>query len=117
MVSGVKAFRMYFKIDTTIRVNAKTAFASIEIVGITGTSLGGVFDGKEKFWVYDNRLNEIRITDMLLKEVGGAMENNDVNYTLKVPFRLKQAPPKGYIVRFRWESGDKSQVIDVVVNI
>lgn len=116
-VSNLKAQVMYFRIDTTIKINAKTAFASIEIMGIQGTSLGGIFDGKEKFWVYDDKLNEIRITDILLKEVGGAMENNDVSYTLKVPFRRKEAPPKGYIVRFRWESADRSEVIDVVVNI
>lgn len=117
MASGVKIPRMYFGVDTTIKSHPATAYASFEMSGITGTSLGGIFDGKEKFWVYDDKLNEIKITDILLKEVGGAMENNDVSYTLKVPFRQKKAPPKGYIVRFRWESADKSQVIDIIAYI
>ena len=67
--------------------------------------------------MYDAQLNEIKITDILLKQVGGALENNNVDYTLKIPFRLKKAAPKGYIVRFRWESPDKTQVIDLVVTI
>ena len=114
-VSGVKARTVYLSVDTSIKVNPKMAYASLDIVGIVGTSLGGIFAGKESFWVYDADLKEIKINDILLKQVGGAMENNDVDYTLKVPYRLKTLPPKGYFVRFRWESGDKSQVIDAVV--
>ena len=53
---------------------------------------------------------------MLLKQVKGALENNTVSYTLKIPYRLKTAIAKAYTVRFRWESIDKTQVIDVVVN-
>ena len=44
------------------------------------------------------------------------MENNTVSYTLKIPYRLKTTLAKLYTVRFRWESPDKTQVIDVVVN-
>ena len=117
LTSGVKVKNMYLTVDTTIKVNAKMAFASVDLTGIEGTSLGGIFDGKENFWVYDTAMNEIKITDILLKQVGGALENNNVDYTLKIPFRLKKAAPKGYIVRFRWESPDKTQVIDLVVTI
>ena len=116
-VCGVKANTMYLSLDTNIKVNPKRAYYTLDIVGITGTSLGGIFDGKESFWVYDSDFKEIKITDILLKQVGGAMENSNVDYTLKVPFRLKKDPPKGYTIRFRWESADKSQVIDVVVTI
>ena len=116
LVSGVKAKTMYLSVDTTIKVDPKMAYASLDITGIVGTSLGGIFAGKESFWVYDADFKEIKINAILLKQVGGAMEDNDVDYTLKIPFRLKTAPPKGYTVRFRWESADKSQVIDAVVN-
>ena len=115
-VSGVKGRVAYLSVDTSIKVDPKMAYSSIDIVGISGTSLSGIFAGKESFWVYDADLKEIKINDILLKQVGGAMENNDVDYTLKVPYRLKTAPPKGYVIRFRWESGDKSQVIDAVVS-
>ena len=43
------------------------------------------------------------------------MENNTVNCTLKIPYRLKTNINKMYTVRYRWESLDKRQVIDVVV--
>nr|HNH21677.1 hypothetical protein [Ferruginibacter sp.] len=60
---------------------------------------------------------EVKITDMLLKQVKGAMENNNVDYTLKIPYKQKNTPAKVYTVRFRWESPDKKQLIDVVVRI
>ena len=108
---------MLVAIDTTIKVAPKMAYTSLDISSIEGSSISGIFQGKESFWVYDNNLNEIKITDMLLKQVKGAMENNNVDYTLKIPYRLKSSPGKVYTVRFRWESSDKKQVIDVVVTI
>lgn len=117
MINGLKAKNMLVAIDTTIKVAPKMAYTSLDISSIEGSSISGIFQGKESFWVYDNNLNEIKITDMLLKQVKGAMENNNVDYTLKIPYRLKSSPGKVYTVRFRWESSDKKQVIDVVVTI
>ncbi len=94
------------------------AYTSMDITNIEGSSITGIFQGKENFWVYDSDLNEIKITDILLKQVNGAMENNNVDYTLKIPFRLKSNKAnKPYTVRFRWEGPDKKQIIDVVVNM
>ena len=87
----------------------------MDISNIEGSSLSEMFQGKENFWVYDSDLNEVKINDILLKQVKGALENNTVNYTLKIPYRLKTNNSKLYTVRYRWESPDKSQVIDVVV--
>jgi hypothetical protein len=87
----------------------------MDISNIEGSSLTDMFSGKETFWVYDSDLNEVKITDILLKKVKGAMENNTVNCTLKIPYRLKTSTNKLYTVRYRWEGTDKSQVIDVVV--
>lgn len=117
VISGLKARDMLVKVDTTIKVAPKMAYTSMDIKNIEGSSLSGIFQGKENFWVYDSELNEVKITDILLKQVKGAMENNSVDYTLKIPYRLKTAPARIYTVRFRWESPDKSQVIDIVVNI
>jgi hypothetical protein len=121
---GVKAIsnglqvnnKMIVNVDTTIKVSPKMAYTSLVIPDIEGSSIAGIFGGKENFWVYDSELNEIKISDILLKQVKGAMENNSVSYTLKIPYRLKTALAKLYTVRFRWESPDKTQVIDVVVN-
>ncbi len=116
-ISGLKARDMVIKVDTSIKVAPRMAYTSMDISRIEGSSLSGIFQGKENFWVFDNDLNELKITDILLKQVKGAMENNTIDYTLKIPYRLKNNPAKLYTVRFRWESQDKSQVIDVVVTI
>ena len=113
--SGVTIKNIDVTVDTSIRVSPKMAYASLDISNIAGSSMTEVLSGKESFWVYDSDLNEIKITDKQLKQVGGAMENNMVNYLSKIPYRLKTATGKLYTVRFRWESTDKRKVIDVVV--
>ena len=116
IMNGLEAKNMMVKIDTSIKVAPKMAYTSLDISKIEGSSLSGIFEGKENFWVFDSDLNEVKITDILLKKVKGAMENNAVDYTLKIPYRLKTNLAKLYTVRFRWESIDKKQVIDIVVN-
>lgn len=112
----VKASNVDVTVDTTIRVNPRMAYISLDIKGIDGTSIAEVMSGKESYWVYDaDNLTEIKMTDKQLKAVNGAMENNIVNYLAKVPFRLKTVTSKAYIVRFRWESMDKRKLIDIVV--
>ena len=115
VINGLQAKDLMVNVDTTIKVAPKMAYTSMDISNIEGSSLSEIFSGKETFWVYDSELNEVKITDILLKKVKGAMENNSVNCTLKIPFRLKSNLSKLYTVRYRWEGADKSQVIDVVV--
>ncbi len=115
IINGLQAKEMQVNVDTTIKVSPKMAYTSMNISNIEGSSLSEIFSGKETFWVYDSDLNEVKITDILLKKVKGAMENNTVNCTLKIPYRLKTNINKMYTVRYRWESLDKRQVIDVVV--
>ena len=91
------------------------AYTSLDSSGIEGSSISEVLTGKESFWVYDTDLNEIKITDKQLKQVGGSMENNMVNYLSKIPYRLKTMTGKLFFVRFRWESSDMRKIIDVVV--
>ena len=115
IINGLIAKDMLVMVDTTIKVAPKMAYTSMDISNIEGSSLSEIFSGKETFWVYDSDLNEVKITDILLKKVKGAMENNSVNCLLKIPYRLKTNPAKLYTVRYRWEGANKSQVIDVVV--
>lgn len=117
MINGLKAKNVLVSVDTTIQVSPRMAYTSLDISSIEGSSISGIFQGKENFWVYDDNLNEVKITDILLKQVKGAMENNNVDYTLKIPYRLKNNPAKLYTVRFRWESPDKKQLIDVVMKM
>jgi hypothetical protein len=115
IINGLDAKDMLVNVDTSIKVAPKMAYTSVDISNIEGSSLSEIFSGKETFWVYDSDLNEVKITDILLKKVKGAMENNSVNCTLKIPYRLKTNSAKLYTVRYRWEGANKSQVIDVVV--
>ena len=115
IINGLDAKGMQVNVDTSIKVAPKMAYTSMDISNIEGSSLSAFFSGKETFWVYDSDLNEVKITDILLKKVRGALENNSVNCTLKIPYRLKTNTAKLYTVRYRWEGADKSQVIDVVV--
>ncbi|HAO47730.1 MAG TPA: hypothetical protein PLZ45_09855 [Ferruginibacter sp.] len=117
VVNGLKAKNVLVSLDTSITVAPKMAYTSLDISAIEGSSISGIFQGKESFWVYDDNLNEVKITDILLKQVKGAMENNNVDYTLKIPYRPKNTTAKTYTVRFRWESPDRKQLIDVVVKI
>ncbi len=102
-------------VDTSIRVNPKMAYVSLDIPGIEGTSMDDVLAGTETFWVYDDKLNNIKTADKLLKKVGGSMESSIVNYVIKIPFRLKTSTAKGYITRFRWESKDRKKIFDTVI--
>ncbi|MEO6252659.1 MAG: hypothetical protein ABIO79_05105 [Ferruginibacter sp.] len=115
MIMGLKAKGLQVTLDTTIKVAPKMAYTSLVVSKVEGSSIAGIFNGKEKFWVYDSDLNEVKISDILLKKVQGAMETETVDYTLKIPYRLKSLANKSYFVRFRWESADRSQLIDVVV--
>jgi len=117
VLNGLEAKQMILKVDTSIKIAPQMAYTSMDIFKLEGSSISGIFQGKETFWVFDSNLNEVKITDILLKQVKGAMENNSVDYTLKIPYRLKTSTANSYTVRFRWESPDKSQVIDIVVTI
>ncbi len=110
----IKITQATVMVDTSIRVAPKNAYLSIEIPEITGTSVTEVLSGKNSFWVYDKNMNEVKIADKLLKKVGGAMEDNLVNMTVKIPFRLKTDTKQNYTVRYRWESTDRKKIIDIV---
>ena len=88
IINGLDAKGMQVNVDTSIKVAPKMAYTSMDISNIEGSSLSAFFSGKETFWVYDSDLNEVKITDILLKKVRGALENNSVNCTLKIPYRL-----------------------------
>ena len=110
----IKIDKATVMVDTSIRVAPKNAYLSIEMPELTGTSMTEVLNGKHSFWVYDKNMNEIKIADKLLKKVGGAMEDNLVNLTVKIPFRLKTDTKQLYTVRYRWESTDRKKIIDIV---
>lgn len=112
--SDLKIKSAVIKVDTTIRVSPTTAYWSIEMEEITGTSLPEVASGINSFWITDKNGKEIKIKEKFLKKIGCTMENNLVNYTVKIPFRAKTDTKSAYTVRYRWESTDRKKIIDIV---
>lgn len=110
---GVKMKQAIVKIDTSIRVSPKTAYFSIEMQGITGSSFAEITAGTSSFWVSDKAGKPVKISEKFLKKIGGALEDNVVDFTAKIPFRLK-TDKNNYTVRFRWQSADKRKIIDFV---
>ena len=102
-------------VDTTIKVSPKMAYLSIDMHGIDGCTLGEMMEGPTYFWVLDKNGKEIKIGDKFLKRIKSTMETNEINYTAKIPFRIKTDINNVYTVRFRWESKDRKKVIDFLV--
>ncbi|MBL7700738.1 MAG: hypothetical protein JNM14_00690 [Ferruginibacter sp.] len=115
MTTELKPKSLAFSLDTTVKAETKMAYLSMDISKIAGADVVGMLQGKDYFWVYDTSYREVKIKETLLKKVGGAMEGGNVNSTVKIPFRLKTDKTKGYTIRYRWESADKRQVMDIVV--
>ncbi|MFZ1530091.1 MAG: hypothetical protein WAT19_15165 [Ferruginibacter sp.] len=109
---GVKIIKVDIMVDTSIRVKPTNAYMSMEFSTVTGTTMTEVLSGNNLFWVYDEKMKEVKIADKLLKKVGGSMESSVVNFTVKIPFRLK-TDKKKYTVKYRWESPDKRKWIEV----
>jgi hypothetical protein len=109
----VKMKNATVKIDTSIRVSPKTAYLSIEMEDITGSSFAEVTGGTTSFWVTDKAGKPVKIAEKFLKKIGGAMEDNIVDFTAKIPFKLK-TDKNNYTIRFRWQSTDKRKIIDFV---
>jgi len=108
---GIKVAKAEIMVDTSIRVKPTHAYMSMEFSAITGTTLAEVLNGNNLFWVYDDKMKEIKISDKLLKKVNSSMESSTVNLTVKIPFRLK-TDSKKYTVKYRWESPDKRKWIE-----
>ncbi len=102
-------------VDTTIKVSPKMAYMSIDMFGITGSSLAEMMAGNTYFWVTDKKGNNIKIADKFLKRIKSAMETNEINFTAKIPYRIKTDVKNEYTVRFRWESKDRKKMIDFTV--
>ncbi|RYF89351.1 MAG: hypothetical protein EOO00_10085 [Chitinophagaceae bacterium] len=112
--SFLKMTTAIIMVDTTIKVSPKMAYMSIDMHGINGCTLGEMMEGPTYFWVMDKNGKEIKIGDKFLKRIKATMETNEINYTAKIPFRIKTDVKNVYSVRFRWESKDRKKVIDIV---
>ena len=113
-IKGIKISNIEVSVDHSIRVAPTMAYLSIEMMGITGTSLQEITSGNESFTVYDENNKPLVIKDKLLKKIKGSMEDSIVDYTVKIPFRAKDLTGKKYKVIFNWTNGNKSKLIEVI---
>lgn len=102
-------------LDSSIAKNPKMMYVSLEVPNVEGTTPDDILSGTETFWVYDNNLKNVKTADILLKRVKLSMQNSSVDYSLRIPYKLKTLIAQGYVVRFRWESKDKMKLFDIVV--
>ena len=111
-IEGVKIGTIKEDVDNEIRVNPNMQYLSYEILQISGVTMAEVLSGKESFVVTDEKGKLINIPDKVLHKVNGSLESNMVNYTVKIPFRLKtdNSPRKIY---FKWEGPDKKKLIEL----
>ncbi len=72
-----------------------------------------ILTGNNSFWIVDRNGKEVKSTEKFLKRVGGSMESSIVNYTVKIPFRLKTDLTGKYTVRYFFES-KAHKTIDIV---
>ena len=119
MAFGLTSKTIEFKVDTAISYNTKLAYVQLTFSKLGGTDLISMLQGKEMSWVYDTLFNEIKAKDKILKDVGGALEGGSgtVNCTVKIPFRSKTDKRNGYFVRYRWDSPDKTQALEIVAKV
>ena len=113
-VKGIKIGTIKEEVDNDIRVNPNMQYISYEIFGITGVTMAEILSGKESFVVTDDKGKAINIADKVLHKVNGSLESNMVNYTVKIPFRLKTE--KGARkVYFKWEGPDKKKLLELTI--
>ena len=51
VIMGLKARGLQIDLDTSIKVSPKMAYTSLVVTKVEGSSIAGIFGGKEKFWV------------------------------------------------------------------
>ena len=112
--NGIKSGAIVAGVDTSIRVNPKMAYISIDFTALTGATQMEILSGKESYWIFDKAGKQVALTEKVLHSVKAAMENTTVcDMKVRVPYRLK-TDKNLYTVHYKWESPDKSKNIDIL---
>jgi hypothetical protein len=113
---GTKVGTITISLDTTIKVNPKYAYLSIDFANIIGTSQNEILDGTNTVWVFDKAGKEVIIKEKFLKKVSAAMGENICNMLTKIAFKLK-TDKNIYNIRYKWESKDKRKNIEILTSM
>jgi hypothetical protein len=111
--NGLKSGAIVVTLDTSIRVNPKYAYLSVDFTNITGVIQTEILAGNNVFWVFDKSGKEVIVKEKFLKKVSAAMGESSSNMLIKIPFRLK-TDKNIYTIKYRWESKDKSKNLDLL---
>jgi hypothetical protein len=111
--NGIKSGTILVTVDTSIRVNPKYAYLSVEFTNLTGTVQAEIVEGINTFWVFDKAGKEIIIKEKFLKKISAAMGESSSNMLIKIPFRLK-TDKNIYTIHYRWENKDKRKNLDLL---
>lgn len=113
-LKGLNINSIEVSVDHSIKVAPTMAYLSIEMFGITGSSLAEISTGDNSFSVFDENNKPVIIKDKLLKKIKGSMEDSMVDFTVKIPIRAKNITGKKYKVIFTWTNTNKTKLIEVI---
>jgi hypothetical protein len=111
--NGVKCAAMVINTDTSIRVNPKYVYLSVDFTDVTGAIQMELLNGNNLFWVFDKAGKEVIIKEKFLKKISAAMGTTSSNMTIKIPFKLK-TDKNVYTIHYKWESKDKLKNLDLL---
>lgn len=106
----VKIASAVVNIDST--TSPKYILVNIELNAVTGSTFTEMLEASHLYQVADKNNKPIAFKDRVLKKCGGSLEDNLVNYTIKLPFKLKTDPEKVFNVSYMLQtrSGKTIQV-------
>jgi hypothetical protein len=114
--NGIKCGTIVVTLDTTIRVNPKYAYLSVEFTNITGTLQAELLEGNNTFWIFDKTGKEIIVKEKFLKKISAAMGENTSTMLVKIPFKLK-SDKSLYTIHYKWENKDKRKNLDLLTTL
>lgn len=114
--NGLKSPLVVVALDTLIKVAPTYAYASINITKLTGTTQMDILNGKNSFWIFDKKGNEVKVKPILLKSIKASMGIDVVDVIIKIPFKLK-TDKNLYSIHYKWESANKIKNIDVITTL
>ena len=110
--TNLKIKNILINIDST--TSPKFACLNIEIAGITGSEFTEMASAKHTYTVFDAGNKPLPIQERVLKRVGGLIEEGIINYTIKLPFRLKTEKPGAYTINYTLESANGKKKINII---
>lgn len=102
-------------LDTTTRPD--WAMIDIYIPAISGSNMNEMMAADHSYTVTDKNGKPVAFQQKVLKKINGAMEDNIVNYTMKIPYKLKKDGAKDLVVHYKMETKDKAKSLSMSIPV